>query len=305
MTAIPETFRPSSRSGPATIVSSAACGRHSRRPTCPTARSRSGSTGRASISRTPWPRSPTARSPGSARSSPGSTWPARWSPRRNRPSRSATPCSPTATTWGSPGTAASASSTACRPRTSSPAGRVVGARARWRSGPPGSPPPCPWRRWRPGGCTGDGPVLVTGASGGVGGTAVAILAARGHEVWAATGKPDEEEPAHARSAQPASCPARRSPPRVPGRSSPADGRARSTRSGRRRCRTCCGRFARAPRSPRPATPAARSSRRPCFPFILRGVALLGMDSVAMPIEERRALWAVWRPTSGRTASARG
>ena len=27
-----------------------------------------------------------------------------------------------------------------------------------------------------------------------------------------------------------------------------------------------------------------------LPFILRGVALLGMDSVLMPIEERRALW---------------
>ncbi|MDP2349943.1 MAG: alcohol dehydrogenase catalytic domain-containing protein, partial [Chloroflexota bacterium] len=40
---------------------------------------------------------------------------------------------------------------------------------------------------------GDGPVLVTGASGGVGSTAVAILATRGHEVWAATGKPDEHE----------------------------------------------------------------------------------------------------------------
>src|SRR5580765_4408005 len=40
---------------------------------------------------------------------------------------------------------------------------------------------------------GDGPVLVTGASGGVGSTAVAILAGRGHEVWAATGKADEEE----------------------------------------------------------------------------------------------------------------
>src|SRR5512141_2943579 len=38
---------------------------------------------------------------------------------------------------------------------------------------------------------GDGPVLVTGASGGVGGTAVAILAERGYEVWAATGKEDE------------------------------------------------------------------------------------------------------------------
>jgi NADPH:quinone reductase-like Zn-dependent oxidoreductase len=28
-----------------------------------------------------------------------------------------------------------------------------------------------------------------------------------------------------------------------------------------------------------------------FPFILRGVALLGMDSVPTPIDERRALWA--------------
>jgi hypothetical protein len=27
-----------------------------------------------------------------------------------------------------------------------------------------------------------------------------------------------------------------------------------------------------------------------LPFILRGVALLGMDSAAMPIGERRALW---------------
>ena len=39
----------------------------------------------------------------------------------------------------------------------------------------------------------DGPVLVLGASGGVGSTAVGILAARGFEVAAATGKPDEAD----------------------------------------------------------------------------------------------------------------
>ena len=36
-----------------------------------------------------------------------------------------------------------------------------------------------------------GPVLVLGASGGVGSTAVGALAAAGYEVWAATGKPDQ------------------------------------------------------------------------------------------------------------------
>ena len=36
----------------------------------------------------------------------------------------------------------------------------------------------------------DGPVLVTGASGGVGSVAVALLAALGHEVAAVTGRPD-------------------------------------------------------------------------------------------------------------------
>ena len=40
---------------------------------------------------------------------------------------------------------------------------------------------------------GDGPVLVLGASGGVGSTAVGILAARGFEVVAATGKEDEAD----------------------------------------------------------------------------------------------------------------
>jgi acrylyl-CoA reductase (NADPH) len=41
---------------------------------------------------------------------------------------------------------------------------------------------------------GGGPVLVTGASGGVGSVAVALLAALGHEVAALTGRPDTEGP---------------------------------------------------------------------------------------------------------------
>jgi len=36
-----------------------------------------------------------------------------------------------------------------------------------------------------------GPVLVTGATGGLGSTAISILAELGYEVWAATGKEDE------------------------------------------------------------------------------------------------------------------
>src|SRR4051812_42862104 len=39
----------------------------------------------------------------------------------------------------------------------------------------------------------DGPVLVLGATGGVGATAVAILAQRGYEVVASTGKDDQED----------------------------------------------------------------------------------------------------------------
>lgn len=39
----------------------------------------------------------------------------------------------------------------------------------------------------------DGPVLVTGAAGGVGSVAIAILAARGYHVVASTGRPEEED----------------------------------------------------------------------------------------------------------------
>jgi acrylyl-CoA reductase (NADPH) len=136
---------------------------------------------------------------------------------------------------------------------------------------------------------GDGPVLVTGASGGVGGTAVAILAARGHEVWAATGKPDEEERLRGLGAVGI----------VPREEVTAES-ARPLESGRWAGAVDTVGAATMPyvlRTLRPGAAVASSGNASgprlettVLPFILRGCALLGMDSVAMPIEERRALW---------------
>jgi acrylyl-CoA reductase (NADPH) len=136
---------------------------------------------------------------------------------------------------------------------------------------------------------GVGPVLVTGASGGVGSMAVAILAARGHEVWAATGKADEA--ARLRSLGAAGI-LSRDEVTAPGR--PLDSARwagavdtvgaptlpyvlRTLRIGA--AVASCGNAG----GPELATTV--------FPFILRGVALLGMDSANMAIEHRRRLWA--------------
>jgi putative YhdH/YhfP family quinone oxidoreductase len=137
---------------------------------------------------------------------------------------------------------------------------------------------------------GDGPVLVTGASGGVGSTAVAILAARGHEVWAGTGKPDEETRLRALGAA-----------GVVGRDELTAESARPLESARWAGAVDAVGAATLPyvlRTLRPGAAVASSGNAggpkldtTVLPFILRGVALLGMDSANMPIEERRALWA--------------
>lgn len=136
---------------------------------------------------------------------------------------------------------------------------------------------------------GDGPVLVTGASGGVGSTAVAILAQRGHEVWAATGKPDEEPRLRALGAAGILTRDEVTAPGKPLESERWAGAVDAVGAATlpyvlRTLRT----GAAVASSGNASGPKLDTT---VFPFILRGVALLGMDSAQMAIERRRDIWA--------------
>jgi acrylyl-CoA reductase (NADPH) len=134
----------------------------------------------------------------------------------------------------------------------------------------------------------DGPVLVTGASGGVGGTALAILADRGYEVWAATGKADEAERLKALGAAGI----------LTRDEVTAEGKPLETERWAGAVDAVGG--ATLPyvlRTLRIGAAVAASGNAggpkldtTVFPFILRGVALLGMDSVNMAIARRRHIW---------------
>ncbi len=145
---------------------------------------------------------------------------------------------------------------------------------------------------------GEGEVLVTGATGGVGSIAVSVLARAGYRVTAATGKASEEGYLRDLGAS-----------AVIGREEVTKGMERpmmkerwagavdvaggdtlaavlkATRYGG--VVTCCGLVA------SPDLPVN------VFPFILRGVSLLGIDSVQCPMEPRREVWGKlageWKP----------
>jgi len=135
----------------------------------------------------------------------------------------------------------------------------------------------------------NGPVLVTGATGGVGSTAISILSALGYKVWAATGKEDERAWLTTLGAvgflTREECSAEGRPLETERWAGAVDSVGAATlpyilRTLKRgAAAAACGNAS----GPELTTTV--------FPFILRGVTLLGMDSAYLPIVERRRLWA--------------
>ena len=135
-----------------------------------------------------------------------------------------------------------------------------------------------------------GPVLVTGAAGGVGSVAVAVLAKLGYEVAAVTGRPRTE--AYLRDLGAA---------RIVPRAEIAEATKRPLESetwagcidavggamlarllGQLKYDASVAAVGLAGGTAVPAT---------VIPFLLRGVNLLGIDSVSRPYDDRRATWA--------------
>ena len=134
-----------------------------------------------------------------------------------------------------------------------------------------------------------GPVLVTGATGGVGSLAVAILAKLGYEVEAVTGKPEQEDWLRRLGAK-----------RVLGREQILDESDRPLLAARwaaavdtvggkplatvlrstqyRGCVAACGLV------------AGAELELTVYPFILRGVTLAGIDSAKCPRPQRLEMW---------------
>ncbi|HMG43248.1 MAG TPA: acryloyl-CoA reductase [Acidimicrobiales bacterium] len=135
----------------------------------------------------------------------------------------------------------------------------------------------------------DGPVLVTGATGGVGSMAVGILGTRGYEVVASTGKADAEPYLRSLGATAV----------IPRDELSAEGGKPLAAMQWAAAVDCVGgttlanvlariRYGGAVAASGLTGGAGLSTT--VLPFILRGVALLGVDSVQTPIARRRAVW---------------
>ena len=139
----------------------------------------------------------------------------------------------------------------------------------------------------------DGPIVVTGATGGVGSVSVDLLAAAGYEVVASTGKGRQEGVADRLKALGAADVIGRLPEDPDAKPRPL---AKTRWAGAVDCvggKTLADvlstlRYGGAVAASGLTGGSGLSTT--VMPFILRGVSLLGMDSVQMPIAPRRALW---------------
>lgn len=144
---------------------------------------------------------------------------------------------------------------------------------------------------------GQGEVLVTGASGGVGSVAVALLAALGHTVVASTGRLDESEYLRGLGASDVIDRAALSAPGKPLQKERWIGVVDSVGSHTLANACASTRYGGAVA----ACGLAQGMDFPASvaPFILRGVTLYGIDSVMAPLARREAAWAQLAQTLDR------
>ncbi|HRA23662.1 MAG TPA: MDR family oxidoreductase, partial [Usitatibacteraceae bacterium] len=136
---------------------------------------------------------------------------------------------------------------------------------------------------------GDGDILVTGATGGVGSVAVAILAGRGHRVVASTGKAAEEAYLRSLGAAEVIDRAALAQPGKPLQKERWAGVVDCVGSHTLTNACAQARY----RGVVAACGLAQGMDFPASvaPFILRGVRLVGVDSVMAPRAEREEAWA--------------
>ena len=135
---------------------------------------------------------------------------------------------------------------------------------------------------------GDGPVLVTGATGGVGSVAISLLAARGYEVTASTGRTAEEDYFRDIGAAQVIDRAALGAPGKPLQQemwSAVIDPVGSVTLANALAQTCYGGIV-------AACGLAQGADLPAsvMPFILRGVTLAGIDNVMAPLPLRQQAW---------------
>ncbi|WP_373353589.1 MDR family oxidoreductase [Pseudoroseicyclus sp. CXY001] len=137
---------------------------------------------------------------------------------------------------------------------------------------------------------GELPVLVTGASGGVGSVAVALLSRAGHKVAAVTGRPEQE--GYLRSLGATEIVAREELAEVTRKPLEHERWAAAVDNvGGAMLARLLGQVVAGGSVAAIGLAGGAEVPMKVTPFLLRGINLLGINSVYVPVDERRAIWA--------------